>query len=337
MTDTVISDAEPSSLDEGVGSVSDGNERWYSAGFIGTVGMMVGQRGYIYTGLDFTGHDGTADTVDLSSGLAYVMVSSVDVQSALGGSSEPSFDLTLPMDVPVGLVVPTGITSLDLSTGTLNDVWIALDTDGTGPGGSPGDIYVRHGTGLSAPTHPSVQLGEVNPDDSTADRRYNDTPGQGMWTRDGNSPNTFNGVNLSDGGSATYTLDTPARHVKLVAAWNPNTGGSNAKFEAQFNGVTTDYYTTSSSGLSRVGLAYTRYDNQTYVVVEMQVGKTGGLSGLPMTHAHRPGFDQIPPHFGNQTITDPMSSITFGSAAGDTGGTLHDVHVYYNPATRFPE
>lgn len=179
MADSVVSDAELATVDEGVGSIADGNERTYSAGWLAVIAMAFAHGGYRHNGLTFTGHDGANDQVDVTSGLAFLMVSTVDVQSAVGSTgSTPSYDLTLGFDVPIPVYLPTNKTNLAVQDSTLSAVWLAIDTDGTGPGGTAGDVYIRtDDTGsVTAPSHPSLKLGEANPDDATADVNLNDAP-----------------------------------------------------------------------------------------------------------------------------------------------------------------
>lgn len=53
---------------------------------------------------------------------------------------------------------------------------------------------------VTAPSHPHIQLGEANPDDSAQDRRFRDHSSAG-WTQDSNSPWFVNTTNIQ-----TFTL-----------------------------------------------------------------------------------------------------------------------------------
>lgn len=162
--------------DDGVGSIADDTEQWHSAGTLGALSQVHGKGPYPDNGLGFASHDGVNNTVDISAGRAYVMASGVQYQTTLGGASQPAFDATLTDDVPLVVHLPSAETITSMADATLSDVWLAVDTDGTGPGATAGDIYVRHGTGLSPPSHPSVYLGQTNPDDATADNEVGHGP-----------------------------------------------------------------------------------------------------------------------------------------------------------------
>lgn len=178
MADTVVSDAVRFPQDEGVGSISDGNESWDSAGYLGGLADAIGSNTFVYSGLTFSNHDATNDTISVESGRAYVRISAPDVQSLTGGTTAPSYDTTLNDGVFVMLEMPTSEASIPLQDAALSAVWLAYATDDTISGVSPGDIYIRSDdTGsIAAPPHPSVKLGESNPDDATADTRASDRP-----------------------------------------------------------------------------------------------------------------------------------------------------------------
>lgn len=170
MTDTEVTSARPLLLDEGIGGVPDDNERWVSAGVAGTIALATGIGNY--HSLDFTGHDGGENTVNLTTGYAHILVSGVLTQSVLGGVSPPGYDDTLPFSIFESIVFPSTVSDIPLTSGSLNDVWVAFDTDGTGPGDA-GSVYVRSGTGLTAPSHPNVKVGQANPDNPGSDARVN--------------------------------------------------------------------------------------------------------------------------------------------------------------------
>lgn len=163
--------------DEGFPDLVDGEDESYnSAALVAAMGQAIDSDSYVRSAneLTFTNHDGSNDTVDVTAGLAYLKLDgeSIDVQSGTGSdNSTPSYDTTLPTVPVIPVIVPSNVTGVALQNNTLSSVWLAYDTDGTGPGGSAGDVYLRSDdTGSeSAPSHPSVELGEANPDDSSAD------------------------------------------------------------------------------------------------------------------------------------------------------------------------
>lgn len=178
MTETVISDAIPGIQDEGLPNISDNSEDWGSAGLRMMLAQAVDSDSYVRSDseLTFTNHDGTNDTVDVTAGVAYLDLTgeTVDVQSSFGGSSPPAYDLTLPTLPAIPVIVPSTVTGVSLQDSTLSNVWLAYDTDGTGPG-SAGSVYIRSDdTGsVTAPSHPSVELGQANPDNASADSLLN--------------------------------------------------------------------------------------------------------------------------------------------------------------------
>jgi hypothetical protein len=160
MTDTTIGDAVAHALDEGVASIGDGAENINSAGFLDALATHV-QGAYVRDGgLTFNDVDTNGNEVDVDPGRCFVAVADVDVQSDRSGGVTPSYDTTLAADVVLAVDVPTEVTNLGLDSGT-NDVWVAVDADGSTTG-TAGDVYLRHGSGLSAPSDPSVKLGTVD-------------------------------------------------------------------------------------------------------------------------------------------------------------------------------
>jgi len=177
MTDTVIADALQFPQDEGLAAgIADGHENYPSAGYFGGLAEAVGTDAFVQHGLGFTNHDGAADEVDVAAGRAFVRVSSVDVQTGLGGSTAPSYDATLSNPIFLMLDLPTGAADLAVSSGTANPVWLAFAADGAVSNIEVEDIYLRHGSGETAPPHPSVKLGETNPDSPGADTLANRGP-----------------------------------------------------------------------------------------------------------------------------------------------------------------
>lgn len=176
MADTVVTDAAIHPSDEGLPNIADGNEDWQSAGLAMLLGQAVQSGSYIRSDqeLDFSGHDGTNDTVDVQPGVAYLSLAgeTIAVQSDLGGSAPPDYDTTLTTGAmpAICVVIPSAVT-VNLQDSTLSDVWLAYATDGTVSGVSAGDVYLRSDdTGsVTAPPHPSANLGRANPDNSGAD------------------------------------------------------------------------------------------------------------------------------------------------------------------------
>lgn len=158
MTDTTISDAVVFPEDEGTG-VADGSEDFDSAGYYGSIGRAL-DTAYVDTGLSFTNIDTSNNTVDVTSGIAFLPMSSVDVQSG----SQSNYDTTLPSDIVAVVALPSNVTGLSLAGTSVNDLWLAFD-----PSTNDG-AYIRHGNGLTAPSDPSVKLGTVDTNDGSVSR-----------------------------------------------------------------------------------------------------------------------------------------------------------------------
>jgi hypothetical protein len=200
MTDTTIGDAVAYALDEGVASVGDGAENINSAGYIDALATHV-QGAYVREGsLGFNDVDTNGNEVDVDPGRCFVAVADVDVQSDRSGAVGPSYDTTLGAGVVLAVDVPTEVTNLGLDSGT-NDVWVAVDADGSTTG-TAGDVFVRHGSGLSAPSDPSVKLGTVDADSGDT-TRANDRPSpslaDALFPDLGGSP-AFSSHDHSEGG-----------------------------------------------------------------------------------------------------------------------------------------
>jgi hypothetical protein len=167
MTDTTIADAVAYALDDGIASISDGAELMNSAGYTNALATHI-HGAYVRDGsLPFTTVDTSNNLLDVGPGRAFVTVSGVEVQSDRSNAIEPSYDTTLPANVIIGVTLPSEVTDLGLDAGE-NDVWVAVDSDGSS--GAAGDVYLRHGSGLSQPADPSVQLGTVDAGDGSTTR-----------------------------------------------------------------------------------------------------------------------------------------------------------------------
>jgi hypothetical protein len=226
MTDTTIGGAVAHALDEGVASVSDGAENIDSAGFINALATHV-QGSYVRDGsLGFNDVDTNGNEVDVDPGRCFVAVADVDIQSDRSGAVTPSYDTTLGADVVLAVDVPTEVTNLGLDAGT-NDVWVAVDADGSTTGAA-GDVYVRHGSGLSAPSDPSVKLGSVDAS-SGATTRANDRPSPSLADASfpdlGGAP-AFSNHGHSEGGLSTVPNSGLANSVVTVAGNQVGLGGS---------------------------------------------------------------------------------------------------------------
>lgn len=156
MTDTTISGAVAFPQDRGTG-VTDGKSDFPSAGYLGTLGQAI-DTDYVAKGLDFTNVDATNNTVDVTSGVAFLSVSGADVQDVDGG-----YNVTLPNDMATAVALPNSVT-LSLDSGAVNDIWLAVN-----PGSQEG-VYIRHGSGLSSPTDPSIKLGTVDTSNGSTTR-----------------------------------------------------------------------------------------------------------------------------------------------------------------------
>jgi len=238
MTETVIGGSSGSAVkfphDEGLPNISDGSETWDSAGYLMALGQAVDGGSYARSDqeLIFSGHDGANDQVDVTAGIAFLDLSgeTVNVQSSLGGTSPPAYDISLPTLPAIMVIVPTTITNLDVTDSTLNDFWLAYATDETVGGVSAGDIYIRHGSGLSAPPHPNVKLGEANPDSAGADVLENRGGNPTFSGLTVNGALTADGLTINDflrAGEATETISSGVvPYSAPYLAVQPESGGS---------------------------------------------------------------------------------------------------------------
>jgi hypothetical protein len=249
MTDTTIGDAVAYALDEGVASVGDGAENINSAGFIDALATHV-QGSYVREGsLGFNDVDTNGNEVDVDPGRCFVAVADVDVQSDRSGAVGPSYDTTLGADVVLAVDVPTEVTNLGLDSGT-NDVWVAIDADGSTTG-TAGEVYVRHGSGLSAPSAPSVKLGTVDagdgsttrandrPSPSLADASFPDLGGSPAFSSHDHSEGGLSAV--PNGGLANDTITRSAGNGLTYANGAAGTAlGGSATLAVATDGVQTD-------------------------------------------------------------------------------------------------
>lgn len=345
MTDTVISDGYPFPHDEGLPNISDGNEDWNSGGTAMALAQAVDSGSYVRSDseLTFTGHDGTNDEVDVTSGIAYLDLAgeTVNYQSSLGGSSAPAYDTALPTLPSIMVVVPTTVTNLSATSATLNDFWLAYATDGTVTGVSAGDVYIRHGSGLSAPPHPNVKLGQANPDDSTADVLDNrggsptfesvstddiSVTNALVWQEDNNSP-------VSGTGSQSYSITLSSSYDLVLVHLSrfENTSGSGQSMGIRVNGDTTSNYkfidvsgtrTTAGSQWVLRGSLTSGDELAGTLIFDGTYADAAKLSANISSPAA--GADIL--NIGaNTNVTSPLDSITF---RGGTGTTAIDARVY---------
>lgn len=245
MSDTVVSDAVAFPQDEGLPNIADDNESWSSAGLLAALAEYEGDsyiRAFEHGSLAFSGHDGTNDTVDIGAGSAFLELTgeTVNVQSTMGGSSTPAYDAALPNSPPVLAILPSGEPGIPLQDATASDIWLAYATDGTVSGVSAGDIYVRSDdTGsVTAPPHPNIRLGSVNPDDDTSDVLDSFSP-PGVWVEDPNSPWSETGVTAKQ----TFELGVgEAEQVRIRLDYIAPTGGSGRLVNMTVNGETGSVY-----------------------------------------------------------------------------------------------
>lgn len=165
MTDTTISDAFVAPQDDGTG-VPNGSEDYTSAAYFQALAKYKGDGSYVgedNTGsatLQFANVDTGNNTVDVLSGYAYVLGGPHIVQT----NGNDNYATQLPIDTPYVVVLPSSVTGLDLADNAVNDLWLALDPT------QNDEVYIRHGSGLSAPSDPSVKLGTVNTSDGSTTR-----------------------------------------------------------------------------------------------------------------------------------------------------------------------
>lgn len=193
MTDTTVSGAVVFPEDDGTG-VTDGSEDYNSAGYFSLLAKYKGDGTYVAEDssgnatLQFANVDTTNETVDVESGYAYIMDSGTSVQAG----SQTTYNTTLPNETPYVVILPNNETGLGLGTDTGNDLWLAIDPT------SNDSVYIRHGSGLSAPSDPSVKLGTVNSSDGST-TRPNDLATTSIDTLNTDQVNTDRYIEPSDG------------------------------------------------------------------------------------------------------------------------------------------
>lgn len=275
--------------DEGLGSIPDGEEDWNSVGSRLLMTQAADSPSYVKTDseLTFTGHDGTNDTVDVTAGVAFLDLSgvTVTVQSGKGGSSPPPYDVTLPEGPNVPVVVPNGETDIPLQDSTLSAVWLAYATDGAVSDVSPGDVYLRSDdTGsVTAPPHPSVKLGEANPDNAGADtlaNRYAEVVRQSVQTDNGYLNEQASAPSVPTGQRGLYADDDG--NIYQV---NPD-GSTTALNQSGSGGGS---FTSTSLSLSFGTWTTVDANNRSYVQLNLTAKTDGTDSGLITTEVDESG------------------------------------------------
>lgn len=310
MADQVVSDAALVPHDEGLPNIADGNEDWGSAGLQMLLSQAVQSGSYARsdTELTFTNHDGANNEVDVTAGVAYLAMTgeTVDVQSVLGGSSPPAYDTTITAATlpAICVIVPSTQANLALQDNTLSQVWLAYATDGAVAGVSAGDVYLRSDdTGsVTAPPHPNVELGSVNPDNAGADtliNRFGSPTFENVTVND-----TVTAPNVGDG-SIAQTLDlgggsvtdTTQDFVDLTGDGNDlrlgtgqsiedGSGTGRITFDATFTSIKDDdgtEFVRLSTGFDRLNA----YSDKSLILAEDQEGSFTGVQYI--TSASAPG------------------------------------------------
>jgi hypothetical protein len=155
MTDTNIVDAVVFPQDDGTG-VPDGQESYDSAGSFSLLSRYKGQGTYVgedkngNATLQFNDVDTGSNEFDIGAGHAYILDSKT-IQSG----AQTTYNTDLPDDTPYVVILPNEQTNLGLDSG-INDVYLSLDPTAND------SVTVRHGSGVSAPSDPSVKLGTVD-------------------------------------------------------------------------------------------------------------------------------------------------------------------------------
>lgn len=334
MADTVVSPVAIHPHDEGMPNISDGDEDWNSAGLQGLLAMGVHGK-FIHGWGGFSGHDGTNDTVDVESFAAVLDLeeagASVDVQSSRGGTSPPAYDTTLPAAGRMAIVVPKQ-TGLSVSSATLNPVWVAYATDGSVTGVAAGEVYLRHGSAETEPpsAHPSIKLGETNPDDSTADFHagYENPPDVEGWREDPNSPMEQTVVDSQ----VDYNLVGRYDQVKVVGqAWTDR--AQDAGFQIRINNNSEAVYDLFEGGSnSFTGLTQWDHVLSLPASAEDTDGTQAGGFSFILDGKWNPSTPQ--PSFVNltKTVLDTGGAVetwdggVWRGGTGLTSGRLHQIN-----------
>jgi len=157
MTDTTISSAVVNPEDSGTGLTSGGND-FISAGY---ESLPRSDTAAIIGGCGLTPDFGVPD-VDLGAGIVQVPNSNISVQS----SDQTSFDTSLPEDGYQAIIIPSSVTGLGLDASAVNEIYLFHDET------SQDSVTIRHGSGVSEPSKPSIKIGEVDTSSNTASEQW---------------------------------------------------------------------------------------------------------------------------------------------------------------------
>jgi len=351
MADTVVTDAALVPSDEGLPNIADGNEDWGSAGLQMLLGQAVQSGSYARsdTELDFAGHDGTNDTVDVQPGVAYLALTgeTIDVQSALGGSSPPSYDTTIAAATMPAIcaVVPTAIT-VPLQDSTASQVWLAYATDSAVGGVSAGDVYLRSDdTGsVTAPPHPSVELGSANPDNAGADtllsRFGSPTFNDGTFTSLSTESLKLNGSDiivtpgwLSSGANMPTARRNPAAAVidgSLYVAGGFD-GSSTLSVLERYDPASDSWTSLTSMPTARYGPGAGVIDGSLYVAGGAASGSNDVLERYDPASDSWTSLTSMPTARYNATAEAIQGSLYV--IGGYNGSSHTDRHERYDPAS----
>lgn len=199
--------------------------------------------------LTFSGHDGTNDQFDLSAGIVWIQDDSTSTSGSRGSGGNPQiqssvstgYDTEVPIDPGYLVIIPSSVVDIPVSDSVMNDVWVNI-TDVT----SNNAVEVRTSGGggtTSAPSDTFVKIGQVNPDDSTADILENFAP-PGEWVEDPNSPQTPGSVSAKQ----TYTFGVgEAERARMRFDYNATSGGAGRFINFTVNNNTNAIYSHGST------------------------------------------------------------------------------------------
>lgn len=194
MTDTSINGlVNPQDFGTGV---SDGDEDYISAGYH-TIPKP--PTACIINGLGFTPDFGVPD-VDIAPGIVQVPDTGISVQSG----SQTTYDTTVPNEALQHVIIPNTVT-IPLDDGVVNELWIGINQS------NQDDVFIRHGSGLSEPTEPSVKIGEVDTSGDTISEQWGLVAGDNVLTYPSVSVAENERSSLPDG-TVVYARDT-SEHI----------------------------------------------------------------------------------------------------------------------------
>lgn len=130
---------------------------------------------YVRDGLTFSNVDTTNETVDVASGVCYIVDDSGSTSNSRGSGGNPQiqstatsgYDVEVPANPVYAVILPSDVTGLGLDSDTTNTVYVSVDVT------SQNSVTV-HGTSGSAPSNPHVALGTVNTSNGSTTRSSDD-------------------------------------------------------------------------------------------------------------------------------------------------------------------